>query len=280
MARNGNRAEPNVMSPSPPSRSRPRSLTKPTRSKAVTGSGAVPANSGRAKPQNAGPAARVNVGRAPAEVTETAPEAKGEVTGTAPEAAAKPEVRATKRSRRATQGAIAAEERPIRVGNVDADAPDAQPTDREAPIPADAADQRELWSEDELDESQAPEGASRSERTALQLASAEQRVADAIAAYLVAKRAWADEMRRIGHGASTEQRVAEAQASLAASESSREMAERRVDALRARLFEERRRELLMEAVVEQTAAHEDAKRRLRDRVLPRRGLLARIFRRR
>jgi hypothetical protein len=157
-----------------------------------------------------------------------------------------------------------------------------------SPAPADqsvahgaatGSDQSALWTDEQLDETDAAEGATASERTAVRLAAAEQRLADAIKAYLAAKRAWADEMRRIGHGASTEELVAAAQSQLTESEAARDAAERRIDRLRVRLHEERRRELLMETVADQTVAHAEALRRL-DKPPVRRSLLGRIFGRR
>jgi hypothetical protein len=117
------------------------------------------------------------------------------------------------------------------------------------------------------------------QRIANDLIAAEGAFAEAENRYIGAKHGWADEMRRRGQGDGTEADVAKAQAALGAAEEARRQAAEKIDELRQRLYDQRRREILAEAVTGQFAAHEDVQRRIAEYDKPRKSLLARIFRR-
>ena len=116
------------------------------------------------------------------------------------------------------------------------------------------------------------------QRIANDLIAAESALTEAENRYIGAKHGWADEMRRRGHGDGTEADVAKAQAALTAADEARREAAEKIEELRLRLHNQRRREILAEAVTGQFAAHEDAQRRLAEHAKPK-SLLARIFRR-
>ena len=118
------------------------------------------------------------------------------------------------------------------------------------------------------------------QRIANDLIAAEGALTEAEDRYIGAKHGWADEMRRRGRGDGTEADVAKAQAALTAADEARREAAEKIDELRQRLYQQRRREILAEAVTGQFAAHEDAQRQLAEHERgKRKSLLARIFRR-
>ena len=119
------------------------------------------------------------------------------------------------------------------------------------------------------------------QRIANDLIAAEGSLAEAEDRYIGAKHGWAElEMRRRGRGDGTEADVAKAQAALTAADEARREAAEKIDELRQRLYQQRRREILAEAVTGQFAAHEDAQRQLAEHERgKRKSLLARIFRR-
>ncbi|MDQ2941679.1 MAG: hypothetical protein M3R05_05765 [Chloroflexota bacterium] len=116
------------------------------------------------------------------------------------------------------------------------------------------------------------------QRIANDLNAAEQSLAEAENRYIGAKHGWAEEMRRRGHGDGTEADVAKAQTVLTAADEARHQVGERIEELRRRLYDQRRREILAEAVTGQFAAHEEALRRLAE-AGKRQSLLRRIFRR-
>jgi hypothetical protein len=101
-----------------------------------------------------------------------------------------------------------------------------------------------------------------SQRTANELISAERALTEAQNRYLTARRAWTDAIRRDDE-ASTDG-VTAAQAELNAAEATRDYAIGRIDELRLRLQAERRREALVQTVVGQQVAHDEARRRIDD----------------
>jgi hypothetical protein len=123
------------------------------------------------------------------------------------------------------------------------------------------------------------------QRIANELIAAEAALTEAENRYIGAKHGWADEMRRRGHGDGTEADVAHAQAALTAADEARRMAGEKIEELRQRLYHQRRREILAEAVSGQFVAHEAAQHQLAQHQLAehqngkRKSLLARIFRR-
>ena len=123
------------------------------------------------------------------------------------------------------------------------------------------------------------------QRIANELIAAEAALTEAENRYIGAKHGWADEMRRRGHGEGTEADVAHAQAALTAADEARRMAGEKIEELRQRLYHQRRREILAEAVSGQFVAHEAAQHQLAQHQLAehqngkRKSLLARIFRR-
>ena len=121
------------------------------------------------------------------------------------------------------------------------------------------------------------------QRIANELIAAEAALTEAENRYIGAKHGWADEMRRRGHGDGTEADVAHAQAALTAADEARRVAGERIEELRLRLHNQRRREILAEAVSGQFIAHEAAQHELKKHEKHQKGrrksLLARIFRR-
>lgn len=118
------------------------------------------------------------------------------------------------------------------------------------------------------------------ERIANDLSAAEGALAEAENRYIGAKHGWADEMRRRGQGDGTEWDVAKAQDALAEADEARRQAAERIEELRQRLYNQRRREILAAAVTGQQVAHDDVHRRMAEYEKPKRkSLLARIFRR-
>jgi hypothetical protein len=121
------------------------------------------------------------------------------------------------------------------------------------------------------------------QRIANDLIAAERALAEAENRYIGAKHGWADEMRRRGHGDGTEADVAHAQAALTAADEARRVAGEKIEELRLRLHNQRRREILAEAVSGQFIAHEAAQHELekhdKHQKGKRKSLLARIFRR-
>jgi hypothetical protein len=98
--------------------------------------------------------------------------------------------------------------------------------------------------------------------------------------YIHAKRAWADAMRASGNGTGTPEQVLATQAALEGAENARRLERERIDSLRQRLHEQRRREILMEAVSGQDVARTEARRHLAEKDgSGGRSLLARLFRR-
>ncbi len=116
------------------------------------------------------------------------------------------------------------------------------------------------------------------QRMANDLIAAEGALAEAEDRYIGAKHGWAAEMRRRGQGDGTETDVANAQAALTAADEARRLLGEKIEELRHRLYDQRRREILAEAVTGQFAAHEDVQRKLAQSG-KRKSLLARIFRR-
>jgi hypothetical protein len=99
--------------------------------------------------------------------------------------------------------------------------------------------------------------------------------------YIHAKRAWADAMRASGNGSGTPEQVLAAQAALEGAENARRLEGERIEALRQRLHDQRRRELLMEAVSGQDMARTEARRHLAEKNGARgRSFLGRLFGRR
>jgi hypothetical protein len=118
------------------------------------------------------------------------------------------------------------------------------------------------------------------QRIANELIAAEAALTEAENRYIGAKHGWADEMRRRGHGDGTEADVAHAQAALTAADEARRVAGEKIEELRLRLHNQRRREILAEAVSGQFIAHEAAQHQLAEHQNgKRKSLLARIFRR-
>ena len=118
------------------------------------------------------------------------------------------------------------------------------------------------------------------QRIANELIAAEAALTEAENRYIGAKHGWADEMRRRGHGDGTEADVANAQAALTAADEARREAAEKIEELRLRLHNQRRREILAEAVTGQFIAHEAAQHQLAQHQNgKRKSLLARIFRR-
>lgn len=119
------------------------------------------------------------------------------------------------------------------------------------------------------------------QRIANELIAAEAALTEAENRYIGAKHGWADEMRRRGHGDGSEADVAHAQAALTAADEARRVAGEKIEELRLRLHNQRRREILAEAVSGQFVAHEAAQHQLEEHQgkRRRRSLLARIFRR-
>ena len=118
------------------------------------------------------------------------------------------------------------------------------------------------------------------QRIAHELTVAEGSLAEAENRYIGAKHGWADEMRRRGQGDGTEWDVAKAQDALAEADEARRQAAERIEELRQRLYNQRRREILAAAVTGQQVAHDDVHRRMAEYEKPKRkSLLARIFRR-
>lgn len=99
-----------------------------------------------------------------------------------------------------------------------------------------------------------------SQRTANELISAERALTEAQTRYLAARRSWTDAIRR---GADTPgDAVTAAEAEVNAAEDMRDYAIGRIDELRMRLQEERRREALVQTVVGQQVAHDEARRHI------------------
>lgn len=118
------------------------------------------------------------------------------------------------------------------------------------------------------------------QRIANELIAAEAALTEAENRYVGAKHGWADEMRRRGQGDGTEADVAHAQAALTAADEARRVAGEKIEELRQRLYHQRRREILAEAVSGQFIAHEAAQQQLAQHPNgKRKSLLARIFRR-
>jgi hypothetical protein len=117
-----------------------------------------------------------------------------------------------------------------------------------------------------------------SQRIADDLVAAEYSLKELDDQYFRAKRAWADAMRASGNGTGTPAQVLATQAALEGAENARRLERERIDALRQRLHDQRRRELLMEAVTGQDIARTEARRHLAEHDgSGRRSFLARIF---
>ena len=119
----------------------------------------------------------------------------------------------------------------------------------------------------------------RSQRTARELQAAEEALVDAHRRLVAARQAWAEQMRLSGRGEAGEAEVLTAQAQIEAAEATQVHVEGRIEELRRRLHDERRRELLADAVAGQAVAHEDARRRA-DEHARMRSFFERIFGRR
>lgn len=115
-----------------------------------------------------------------------------------------------------------------------------------------------------------------SDRTADQLAAAEHSLRELDDQVVHAKRAWADAMRASGNGTGTPQQVMAAQAALEGAENARRLERERIDALRLRLYDQRRREILMERVSGQDMARIEARRNLAEKD-GHRSFLSRLF---
>jgi hypothetical protein len=109
------------------------------------------------------------------------------------------------------------------------------------------------------DNEQQPMEQTPSQRTANELISAERALTEAQNRYLTARRAWTDAIRRDDEA--TTNGATAAQAELNAAEAVRDYAIGRIDELRRRLQEERRREAMVQTVVGQQVAHDEARRR-------------------
>ena len=112
------------------------------------------------------------------------------------------------------------------------------------------------------DTEQAPMEQTPSQRTAIELISAERALTEAQNRYLTARRTWTDALRRDDEA--NADAVTAAQAELNAAEAMRDYAIGRIDELRLRLQVERRREALVQTVVGQQVAHDEARRRIDD----------------
>lgn len=110
------------------------------------------------------------------------------------------------------------------------------------------------------DAEQQPMDQTPSQRTANELISAERALTEAQNRYLTARRTWTDAIRR-GDEA-TADAVTAAQTEVNAAEAMRDYAIGRIDELRRRLQDERRREALVQTVVGQQVAHDEARRRI------------------
>jgi hypothetical protein len=119
-------------------------------------------------------------------------------------------------------------------------------------------------------------GARPSERTERNLSAAERSLRELDERYIDAKRAWAGAMRASGNGTGTSQQVLATQAALEGAENARRLERERIDGLRRRLFDQRRRELLMDAVSGQDMARTEARRHLAEKDQPR-SFLSRLF---
>jgi hypothetical protein len=101
-----------------------------------------------------------------------------------------------------------------------------------------------------------------SQRTADDLVAAEYSLSELEDRHIQAKRAWADAMRASGNGTGTSEQVLAAQAALEGAENARRLERERIEALRLRLHDERRRELLITTVSGQDLARTEARRHL------------------
>jgi hypothetical protein len=115
-----------------------------------------------------------------------------------------------------------------------------------------------------------------SEQTADDLVAAEHSLGELDARHIQAKRAWADAMRASGNGTGTPQQVMAAQAALEGAENARRLERERIDALRLRLYDQRRRELLMDTVSGQDVARTEARKHLAEKDAQR-PFLSRLF---
>jgi hypothetical protein len=118
-----------------------------------------------------------------------------------------------------------------------------------------------------------------SQRIADDLVAAEYSLKELDDQYIKAKRTWADAMRANGNGSGTPAQVLAAQAALEGAENARRLERERIDALRQRLHDQRRREILMEAVSGQDMARTEARRHLAEKHSAGQSFLARLFRR-
>ena len=115
-----------------------------------------------------------------------------------------------------------------------------------------------------------------SEQTADDIVAAEYSLGELDARHIQAKRAWADAMRASGNGTGTPQQVMAAQAALEGAENARRLERERIDALRLRLYDQRRRELLMDTVSGQDVARTEARKHLAEKDAQR-PFLSRLF---
>lgn len=113
-------------------------------------------------------------------------------------------------------------------------------------------------------------------RTAEALGAAEYSLRELEQRYIQAKRTWADAMRASGNGTGTSQQVLAAQAALEGAENARRLERNRIDALRQQLYDQRRRELLMDTVSGQDIARTEARRHLAEKD-GQRSFLSRLF---
>jgi hypothetical protein len=104
-----------------------------------------------------------------------------------------------------------------------------------------------------------------SQRTADDLVAAEYSLRELEDRHIQAKRTWADAMRASGNGTGTPEQVLAAQAALDGAENARRLEGERIDALRLRLYDQRRRELLMDTVSGQDVARTEARRHLAEK---------------
>jgi hypothetical protein len=115
-----------------------------------------------------------------------------------------------------------------------------------------------------------------SQRTEDDLDAAEYSLRELDERHIQAKRAWANAMRASGNGTGTSQQVLAAQAALEGAENARRLEHERIEALRLRLYDQRRRELLMETVSGQDVARTEARRSLAEKDQAR-SFLSRLF---
>ena len=120
-----------------------------------------------------------------------------------------------------------------------------------------------------------------SKQTARDLALAEGSLNGLDTEYTDAKRAWAEAMRASGHGAASAEDVMMAVSAMERADEQRRLTRERIEALRQRLHDQRRREILMQAVTGHDIARTEARRHVTEKDEDaNRSLLSRLFGRR